>query len=213
MAKVGDINKMTDMEIAEAILNRDPFVTKEFFYKKCYPTFYTFYKENFTNCKSCKEFIDEIYIQILTPSKKTKKCQLENFKGDSTLLTWLRAICLYYCIGQYQKAQRDPLHNAITPETNVNDGEENESVSRNEKIFGTTDIDISDLDREDVDTLLRLMPTQRYSELIRLLYLEGRTHEETANALGMKMNNYYNKRILAVKQFKVVLRKEEEGNG
>ena len=209
MAKVCDINKMSDLEIRDAILRRDNFVTKEFFYKRCYyKPFKSIFDNYYTNCKSCKEFIDEIYILILTPGKKTKKCQLENFNGESTLKTWLRSVCLYYCYGQFRLAERDPIHHAVSSDTKKFD-DENDSGDRNEGILGSTEIDLSGLDRADVEVLLSCMPNNRYSKLIRLLYLEHLKYNEAAEVLGMTMKNFYNKRILAEKQFNDVRRKEE----
>ena len=209
MAIVCDINKMSDLEIRDAILQRDSFVTKEFFYKKCYPTFYSIYDNYFTNCKSCKEFIDEIYVHVLTPSKSTHRCQLENFRGESSLKRWLRMVCLYYCYDQFGLAQEDPLHHAVSSDTSEFD-EEDDPGDRNEGVLGSTEIDFSGLNRSDVEVLLNLMPNTRYRKLIRLLHLEQKNHKETAEALGMTMSNYYNKRILAEKQFMDVRRKEEE---
>ena len=65
--------------------------------------------------------------------------------------------------------------------------------------------------RDDVETILRLMPNRRYSMLIRLRYLEERTNEETAQLLGMNMNTFYNKHKLAKEQFIKTLKKEEYG--
>lgn len=70
-------------------------------------------------------------------------------------------------------------------------------------------IDFRGMNRADVETLLGMMPNVRYRAIIRLLYLEQKTHKETAEALGMSIDNYYNKRILAEKQYKQVCRKEE----
>lgn len=70
-------------------------------------------------------------------------------------------------------------------------------------------IDFSGMNRADVEALLNMMPNTRYRNIIRLLYLEQKTHKEVAEALGMSMDNYYNKRILAEKQYKQVCRKEE----
>ena len=39
-------------------------------------------------------------------------------------------------------------------------------------------------------------------------YLEQKTNEETAEALGMTMDNYYNKHKLAKEQYERVWRKE-----
>lgn len=70
-------------------------------------------------------------------------------------------------------------------------------------------IDFSDMNRADVEALLNMMPNTRYRNIIRLLYLEQKSHKEVAEALGMSMANYYNKRILAEKQYMQVCRKEE----
>ena len=78
------------------------------------------------------------------------------------------------------------------------------------RLGGSIEIDLSGMNREDVETLLDMMPNKRYSRLIRLLYLEQKTHKETAEALGMTMKNYYNKRILAEAQYEQVRRKEEQ---
>ena len=88
------------------------------------------------------------------------------------------------------------------------EGDEDRPSNRFDTIYGTTDIDFSSMNREDVETLLGMMPNIRYRNIIRLLYLEQKTHKEVAESLGMSMDNYYNKRILAEKQFKVVCRKE-----
>ena len=67
----------------------------------------------------------------------------------------------------------------------------------------------NNFNREDVLAILKLMPNKRYSELIRLRYLEEYTNEETAEALGMTMENYYNKHKLAKAQYIRIYRKEE----
>lgn len=57
------------------------------------------------------------------------------------------------------------------------------------------------LARDDVETILNLMPNRRYSMLIRLKYLEEYSNEDTAAMLGMNMNTFYNKHKLAKEQF------------
>ena len=57
------------------------------------------------------------------------------------------------------------------------------------------------MDTVDIEKLLTLMPNKRYSRLIELNYVKSFTHEETAQALGMTMANYYNKHKLAKEQF------------
>ena len=55
---------------------------------------------------------------------------------------------------------------------------------------------------------LRLMSNARYRNLIRIRYLEQKSNEETAEILGMSMENYYNKHKLAKEQYIRVWRKE-----
>ena len=69
-------------------------------------------------------------------------------------------------------------------------------------------IDISILDRKDVSAVLNLMPNQRYKKIITHRYIEDLSNEETAEALGMSMANYYNKHKLAKEQFTNILREE-----
>lgn len=74
-----------DLQIAKSLISRDEMVTRKYFYQKCYPLFKSIYDNYYTDCTNCKEFIDEIYILVLAPSKVTGKCQMENFRGESTL--------------------------------------------------------------------------------------------------------------------------------
>ena len=57
-----------DHAIVQALLRHDDRVTREFFYRKCYPLFKSVYDNYHTDCASCVEFINEIYILLLTPS-------------------------------------------------------------------------------------------------------------------------------------------------
>lgn len=195
---------LEDLRIANAIIGRDGSITRQFFYKQSYPLFKSIYDNYHTDCDSCKEFIDEIYLLLLSPSKQTGKCQMENYKGESTLTTWLKSACLYYCYAKYSKKETmlryDPISN--------NDNDEGDFSDRNENIYGSIELDFGNLNREDALAILKRMPNKRYSEIIRLRYLELLTHEDTAKTLGMTMDNYYNKHKLAKAQYIRVHRKE-----
>ena len=70
-----------DIEIAKALINRDNLITKKYLYIQCYPLFKSIFDKYYTDCDTCKDFIDEMYLVVLSPSKKTGKCQMENFRG------------------------------------------------------------------------------------------------------------------------------------
>lgn len=197
---------MKDLQIAKSLINRDERVTREYFYQQCFPLFKSIYDNYYTDCVNCKEFIDEIYLVVLSPSKTTGKCQMENFRGESTLTSWLKAACLFYCYKQYDIKGKLPKYESIpnSDEDNIED-----LGDRLGAMGGSVEIDFSDMNREDVLVILSQMPNKRYRELIRLRYLEQKTNEETAEELGMSMKNYYNKHKLAKEQYKLISRKEE----
>lgn len=197
-----------DLQIAKSLIERDELQTRRYFYQQCYPLFKSIYDNYYTGCIDLKEFIDEIYILVITPSKKTGRCQMENFKGESTLASWLKTVCLYYCYNKFHLKKRMPLFDPL-PYYEDKNGEKEGDGDVIDKIGGSIDIDFNELNRADVEALLSLMPNNRYRKIIRLLYLEHKTHKEVAEILGMSMDNYYNKRILAEKQYKQVCRKEE----
>ena len=194
-----------DLQIAKALIKRDNLVTRKYFYQQCYPLFKSIYDNYYTDCTNCKEFIDEIYIVVLAPSKTTGKCQMENFRGESTLASWIKTACLYYCYKQYETKEKMPKYESL-PNSNAKDNDDD--GDRDDAIYGSIEIDFTNLNRQDALIILNQMPNKRYSELIRLRYLELKTNEETAKALGMTMDNYYNKHKLAKEQYERIFRKE-----
>ena len=196
-----------DLQIAKSLINRDERVTRDYYYKDCYPLCKSIYDNYYTDCKCCKEFMDEIYIVVLAPSKITGKCQMENFRGESTLRTWLKTACLYYCYNRFKL--KPPIFEPLPRDPEKKDDNDDVFSDRKKDESLSNPIDFSGMNRADVETLLSMMPNTRYRNIIRLLYLEQKTHKEVAEALGMSMANYYNKRILAEKQYMQVCRKEE----
>ena len=193
-----------DLRIAQALINRDEAITRSYFYRHCYPLFKSIFNHYYTDCNNCKEFIDEIYIVVLAPNKKTGKCQMENYRGESTLTSWLKTVCLFYCYKRFEIKGKMPKQEQF----NHNYGKSDEDGDRIDSIYGSIEIDFSNLNHHDAMAIIGQMPNKRYSELIRLRYLELKTNEETAKALGMTMENYYNRHKLAKEQYERILRKE-----
>lgn len=187
------IDSLTDELVVEAILQRDVRITRLYFYEKCYPLFKARYDKYYTDCETCIEFINEIYIYIMTPGVKTGKCYLSTFGFSCSLTCWLKIVTENYC-HQLFKKKLELINEA-----------ENAS-GRN--LFEPISPNIDSLNRQDVEVVLGLMPNKRYSNLIRFRYVEEKSNEETAEILGMSMDNYYNKHKLAKEQFARVLRKE-----
>lgn len=195
-----------DLEIAKSLISRNESVTRSYFYGQCYPLFKSIYDNYYTDCKCCKEFMDEVYIIVLSPNKRTGKCKLENFRGESTLTSWLKTVCIYYCYKRYKLSKRLPVYEPL--QHTAGQKKDNES-DRMYDIYGSVNIDFTNLNYQDAMVILSQMPNKRYSKLIQLRYLESKSNEETAEALGMTMKNYYNKHKLAKEQYEEVCRKEE----
>lgn len=187
------INGMSDQEIVSLILDRDAQITRLYLYEKCYPLFKALYDKYDTDCESCKEFINEIYVYIMTPGVKTGKCYLSTFGFSCSLTYWLKIVSENYCYQLFKKR------------LNVIDVQDSDSGRKTPEPIS---LNIDSLNRQDVEVVLSLMPNKRYSSLIHLRYVEEKSNEETAGILGMSMDNYYNKHKLAKEQFAKILRKE-----
>lgn len=187
--------------IVNAILLRDQKVTQQVLYIKCYPLFKSVYDNYYTDCQSCLEFINEIYIHLLTPNKKSGLCKLQTFQYGSSLTTWLKTVAVYYCYEHYRRKQKIAF---------VEEKTESESYQsdRFNQYAASTYVEESIMGRNDLEVILGLMPNKRYSMIIRLRYLEGMSNEETASALQMNMDNFYNKHMRAKKQFNETINKE-----
>lgn len=190
-----------DHRIVESLLHRDEVVTRDFFYKKCYPLFKSIFDNYHTDCETCVEFINEIYIYLMTPNEADGRCKLEQFKFQSTLFTWLKTVTLFYCYKKYRREEKMPTERIVE--------NYDECGVRIDVLPESINIDESSLRRQDTATILQLMPNRRYSMLIRLRYIEGYSNEETAAMMGMNMNTFYNKHKLAKDQFLDTLRKED----
>lgn len=198
---VDDVNIMDDRMIVNAILLRDQKVTQQYLYIKCYPLFKSVFDNYFTDCQTCLEFINEIYIHLLIPNKETAVCKLQTFQFGSTFMTWLKTVAVYYCYEHYRRKKKISfIEGKIETDSYQSDRFDLFAASMYEEE--------PIMSRDDLETILKLMPNKRYSMIIRMHYLEGLSNEETATALQMSIDNFYNKHMRAKKQFNEILNKE-----
>ncbi|MDE6098277.1 MAG: sigma-70 region 4 domain-containing protein [Muribaculaceae bacterium] len=190
-----EIDRYTDQEIAQAILHRDTFITKEYLYRKCYPLFKSIYDKYYTDCNNVTELINEIYVYILMPHRETRQSKLQNFSFRCTMTMWLKIVTENYCHQLFTKR---------FPVDENNDAANDRNDTCDESFFSNT----RKLNMEDVQKTLSMMPNQRYRKLIEYRYVDEKTNEETALLLEMSMANYYNCHKRAKAQYCEVLRKE-----
>ena len=190
-----DIDYYTDQEIVKAILTREALITKEYLYKKCYPLFKSIHDKFYTDCETPIELINQIYIYILWPHKETHVSKLENFGFRCSLTMWLKIVTEHYC---QQLFKRRVIISDVEGNLSDRNVVEDDSLLQNTR----------ELDMNDVNKILSMMPNQRYRKLIELRYVEEKSNEETATILGLAMDNYYNTHKRAKEQYCDVLRKE-----
>lgn len=190
-----EIEHYTDQEIVKAILDRDTIITKEFLYRKCYPLFKAVYDKYYTDCESCFELINEIYVYIMIPQKKTNVSKLAAFGFRCTLTMWLKIVVENYCHQLYARRMEIDRDSDVDSDRNMPD---DESLTENTR----------SIDMEDVHKILDMMPNQRYRKLIEYRYVDEKSNEETAMLLAVTMANYYNMHKRAKVQYCEVLRKE-----
>ena len=61
---------VTDRDIVDALLRHDEVLTRDFFYRRCYPLFKSVFDNYCTDSETCQEFISEIYLHIMQPNRQ-----------------------------------------------------------------------------------------------------------------------------------------------
>lgn len=189
------IESMSDRDIVSALLSRNRYVTEAYFYRKCYPLFKACFDKYYTDCDNCIEFINEIYLYLMLPNPESHESYMQRFSFRCSLTGWLKIVAETYCHQLFRK-KGEIIQESL------------DDTDRFTELADSIPIEHSSFANEDLKHVLAMMPNMRYRELIRLRYVESYSNEETAEKLGMSMNNYYNKHLLAKKQFVTALRKE-----
>lgn len=185
-----------DRLIVDALLRRDPDITKDFLYRRCYPLFKAVFDRYFTDCESVVELIGQIYLFIMAPRPSTGRSKLSQFSFRCSFTMWLKIVAENYCRqifarqGDFSTQSLDDDDRKPLPD---------ESLLENDGFSP---------DAHDIRRVLDMMPNPRYRALIEARYLNELSNEDTAACLGLSMANYYNTHKRAKEQFCNCLRKE-----
>lgn len=190
------IEILSDQEVVEAILKRDKDVTYEYLYKKCFPLFKSIYTKYYTDCNTCMEFINDIYVHIMSPSKKTCTIPLANFKFRCTLTFWLKQIAENRCKELYKKK---PNTTAIG---------DHFTMDRFTDLAGSDNLDLTAINKDDLQKVLNQVKPGRFRNIIEHVYLYGETNEEASKALNMSRNNFNTKHFIARQKLITILKQE-----
>jgi RNA polymerase sigma-70 factor (ECF subfamily) len=119
------------------------------------------------------EQVEDIAQEVLLQVVANDYAVLKQFRGRSSLATYLTVIARRICV--HQLAKLAPAHKPLPPEMKRTDEDE------------PTRARVGLERQEEVLRLLRRLPSKE-REVVRLFYLEGRTYEEISAALNMPVN-------------------------
>ncbi len=187
------IEKMEDRPLVWCLLKKMELETGQFFYGMYWPLFCKLFRFYYTDCDNEIEVADEIHLHIMTPPKNSTQTRLELFNFQCRLARWMKVVSVHY---YYTKGKR---HRKLT----FFESAEDIPASNDGGISATVG-----LDREDFEKILELMRNERYRTLMRLHYIEGLDHNDTAKEMGEKMSDYYRTHERARRQFKEVYQRK-----
>ncbi|MCQ2329170.1 MAG: hypothetical protein MJZ93_01265 [Paludibacteraceae bacterium] len=187
------IANMSDAQLVPKIKDRKERETVEFFYGKAAPIFIKLFNGYFTDCQTPIEFIDDFYADLMVERQSVGSRKIDGFAYDCLFKNWIGKIALIFCFDRYSMKEK-----------------RNEALSDYAKLNPEPQLmqNIASLDRRDVSMLLSMMPNRQYSELIRMVYVDGMTLHDTAETLGVEMDRFFNMHRRAKLQYTQVYNKE-----
>ena len=117
------------------------------------------------------EQVEDIAQEVLLQVVANDYAVLKQFRGKSSLATYLTVIARRICV--HQLAKLAPTHKPLPAEMKHEDEHPRARMGLERQ--------------EEVLKLLRRLPSKE-REVVRLFYLEGRTYEEISTALNMPVN-------------------------
>jgi RNA polymerase sigma-70 factor (ECF subfamily) len=117
------------------------------------------------------EDVEDVAAEVMTQVVANDYAVLRQFRGESSLATYLTVVARRICLHELHKHKAAP----VTAPDSVLEREDRPKVQAGLESL------------EEVQRLLRKLPT-REREVVRLFYLEGRTYEEISSALHIPVN-------------------------
>jgi RNA polymerase sigma factor (sigma-70 family) len=170
---------MTDQEIIQGLIARDNRVTKEFFFDKCRPLFYSIIKKVFDYEVEYDELVNELYVYLM----ENDAIKLWNFEYRSSVYQWLKVLAIRFFINK-----RGQMIDDTSQETPYDGCQQTADTEKNMTAEG------------DMERLFDNMPNKRYVYVIRRLLLEDWEPEQLAKDMNITTANLYNIKRRAVAQ-------------
>lgn len=179
------MRNLTDKEIVEKLLERDPIVTRWFYYVKCRPLFLSLMKKLFNHPIEYDEFVNEVVVFLM----ENDDHRLKTFDFQSTLMHWLRRCLVRHFIRNGQVMIDDTSKEPPYPI----EGDEVDLVSQiNAKL--------------DLDILLKILERDnpRHSYVIKRILIDDAEFQNVASELDVQVSNLYNIKKRAIDDLTVI---------
>lgn len=181
---------MNDKEIIQGLINKDPNITKEFFFERCKPLFISIIKEVFDNKAEYNELVNNLYVYLMADDA----ARLKSFGFRCSVYQWLKILAIRFFL-------------KLRDNGGVIDDESGETLYDGY----STDVmktDAYDSAKEDLKRLLSAMPNQRYAIVLRKLVIEDLEPERLAQEMEINTSNLYNIKKRAIRQLTEVAMKD-----
>lgn len=185
---IKDLNKLTDSEIIEYLINGDEQVTEYLFYEKCNSMFNYIIKEIFDYRVDKDELINELYLFLY----KNNWAKIRKFEGRSKLTTWISVVAVRFFIRKRDIRIESPQKTQLSDKetTNIPD-----KISYNNFITNF-----------DLYSAINKLKNPRDRFVIMAIDIEGKEEKEIAAALNVNIENLYNIKRRARKQLSNILK-------
>ena len=185
------ISMMSDQQIIEALIARNEWVTKQFFFEKCRPLFLSIIRYVFSYEVDYDEFVNEFYLHLI----ENDAYRLKQFQGRCTIYQWMKVIAIRYFI-----AKRDNMIDNESKDALLDSVVQKETVDGEKKMTA----------KMDLEHLFSLMTNRRYVYVIRRLVLQEAEPKVVAQELGTNVDNLYNIKKRAIAALTEIALKEVE---
>lgn len=178
-----------DVEFINGLKVADETISQRFFYDEIGFLLARIRSEVFQQRVRYEEMVSELYL-FLCRDNWAKLNGFEAING-CRLRTWMIPLAWRYFVGIRNRLLVGRKEILVEEQTEL----------CNQTETPTIDIDLRIQIAIDVKAVIDRMPNERYSELLRLLFIEGFDHSEVAEMLGIKIENLYNLKRRAIAQF------------
>lgn len=184
---------LSDNDYIYGLKNRDNRVTHQFFYKEFYFLLNDIKYSLFNDKVGYDELVNELYLELCAENWK----RLDSFSGVNGchLRTWLSVVSWHF----FQKKKISLMEKNSEAEL-INTCKSTYNAER--------DIEIT----LDVERVMSLMKNERYANILWLMIIEGYSPEEVARKWNKTIDNIYNIKHRAIKEFLSIYNGKSERN-